>query len=80
MKIKILQENLANALNLASYFVSASPRLPVLSNIYFAAEKTGLVVMATDLETGIKKEVPAKIEKEGKITVSAKTITELVSF
>jgi len=80
MKIKILQENLASAVNLAFYFVSASPRLPVLSNIYFAAKKTGLVVMATDLETGIKKEVPAKIEKEGKITASAKTITELVSF
>jgi len=80
MKLKILQENLSNAINLASYFVSANPRLPILSNIYFKGEKTGLVIVATDLETGIKKEIPAKVEKQGETTVSARTITELVSF
>lgn len=80
MKLKILQENLSSAINLVFSFVSSNPRLPILSNIYLKAEKTGLILIATNLETGIKKEVPAKVEKSGEITVSAKIITELVSF
>lgn len=79
MKLTILQENLSKALNIANKFVSSRAQLPVLSNILFTAEDNKLKLSATNLETGINLWLPAKIDQNGAITVSAKAISEFVS-
>ncbi|MFC1653695.1 DNA polymerase III subunit beta [Patescibacteria group bacterium] len=78
MKVKILQENLHKSLSLAERFVAARPQLPILSNILLKADSSGFYVVATNLETGIRYRVGAKIEKEGSLTVPAKTFFEFV--
>jgi len=52
--------------------------LPILSHILLEAEKDCLTLTGTDLETGIREELTAKIEQGGKASVSAKKLFEIV--
>lgn len=79
MKLSVLQEDLLQALTTASRFVSVRAQLPVLSNVLFNAEKGKLRLSATNLETGISYEIGAKVDEEGKISVPAKMVVELVA-
>jgi len=80
MKVITLQENLNKGLSLVSRVVSSKAQLPILSNILLATDKGRLKLSATNLETGINYWLGAKIEKEGAISVPAKTLTEFVSL
>lgn len=77
MRISLLSENLQKKILFVNHAISSRSQLPILLNFLIAATKKGLSVSATDLEIGIIAEVPAKIEKEGSITVPAKTLIEL---
>ncbi len=79
MKVKVLQENLANSLSTVSRVVGSGTNLPILENILLSAEEKGLIVSATDLETGISVRVPAKVEQKGKLTLPAKKITQFIA-
>lgn len=79
MKILVLQQDLISALSSVSRFVSLKPQIPILSNILFSAEKGKLQLSATNLEMGILLGIGAKIETEGKITIPAKVILELIN-
>lgn len=78
MKLTVLQENLANALNIASRFTSSRAQLPVLENVLFSASKTRLKLSATNLETSAVINLGAQIEQEGEITIPARTVTEII--
>jgi DNA polymerase-3 subunit beta len=52
--------------------------LPILSHILIEAEKDFLYLTGTDLETGIREELTAKIHQGGKASVSAKKLFEIV--
>jgi len=80
MKVLALQENLNKGLSLVSRVVSSKAQLPVLNNVLLAADKGRLKLSATNLETGINYWLGAKIEKEGAISVPAKTLTEFISL
>jgi DNA polymerase-3 subunit beta len=79
MKVQVLQENFAKALTTASRFASTRAQLPVLGNILLSASKNKLSVSSTNLEISIALVVGAKVEKEGSITIPARTITDLIS-
>ncbi|HLD92559.1 MAG TPA: DNA polymerase III subunit beta [Patescibacteria group bacterium] len=79
MKLSILQENLKNAVNLTSHFISSKAQLPILANILIKADKTKLTFSATNLENSITTSIAAKIEKEGEITVNGKILNDIVS-
>jgi len=78
MKLTVLQENLSQAVNLSSRIVSSRPTLPILGNLLLTAEKNIFTISATNLETSLVIQLPAKIETEGKISLPAKTFQELV--
>jgi DNA polymerase-3 subunit beta len=80
MRVLTLQENLNKGLFLVSRLVSSKSQLPVLSNILITTDKGRLKLSATNLETGINYWIGAKIEKEGAISVPAKTLTEFISL
>jgi len=80
MKVLTLQENLNKGLSLVSRLVTSKAQLPVLNNILLVTDKGRLKLSATNLETGINYWLGAKIEKEGAISVPAKTLTEFVSL
>ncbi len=79
MKISLLQENLHKALSITSRFVASRAQLPALSNVCLKTENNRLKITATNLETGIHYWLGAKIEKEGSLTVPAKTFLELIT-
>lgn len=78
MKVSLLSENLQKKILFVNHAISSRTQLPILLNFLITAKKGKLSISATDLEVGIIAEIPAKIEKEGSITVPAKTLTELM--
>ena len=78
MKVILLQENFSNAITEVSRIAGSKVDLPILSNILLSADKTSLKLSATNLETSIVKQIPCKVEKEGKITISAKILMETI--
>ena len=79
LKTTLLIENLKERITFAYHGISSRGSLPILSSFLIEAKKGTLTVTATDLEVGIKTSVPAKIEKEGSVVVSAKTFLDLVN-
>ena len=80
MKIITLKENLDNGLNIVNKVTGKNLTLPILNNILISTEKNFLNLSATDLELGIKHWFLVKTEKEGKVTVPAKTLSGFISF
>lgn len=79
MKVTVLQENLRKSLLFINKVVSVKTQLPVLGNVLLETEEGRLKLSGTNLETSISYWVGAQIETEGKITVPARFLTELVS-
>jgi DNA polymerase III subunit beta len=79
MKIVCTRENFKTALFNSERAVSKQGSLPILNNILFETEKGGLKLSATNLEIGIEVKVGAKIEKEGRVTVPAKLISNFIN-
>jgi len=78
MKTSLLSENLQEKLFFVNHAISNKSQLPILLNFFIKAKKGTLNISATDLEIGIKVEIPAKVEEEGEITVPAKAFSELM--
>ena len=79
LKTTILVENLLEGITYVHHAISSRNPLPVLLNFHIEAKDGSLVVSATDLEIGIQKTIPAKVETEGAVTVPAKTFLDFVS-
>lgn len=79
MKITCTQENLAQALSYLERVAGKQSTLPILSNYLLETEKGRLKISATNLEIGVIVSVGAKIEKEGKIAVPARILSNFVS-
>jgi len=52
--------------------------IPILANVLIEAKNDEITITATDLEVGLKSRYAAKIIEEGKITVSAKKLYEII--
>ena len=79
MKIICTQENFKNAIFNSERVVSKQTTLPILNNILFETEKGKLKLSATNLEIGIEVKIGAKIEKEGKISLPARLISNFIN-
>jgi DNA polymerase-3 subunit beta len=80
VKAEILQENLSKGLNGVLKFVDNKASLPVLSAILIEANKSGLLLSATNMETGVEVKLPARVEEEGKVAVPARGLVEYVNL
>jgi DNA polymerase-3 subunit beta len=79
MKTSVLQDKLAKGLGIVARAVENRPTLPVLGNILLATEDARVKLAATNLEMSITTWIGAKVEKEGAITLPAKTLADLVN-
>lgn len=79
MKLICTQENLRRAIAVAERAVGRQGTLPILGNLLLETEHGRLKVSATNLEIGVVARVGAKVETEGKITVSAKLLGNFVA-
>ncbi|KGK89419.1 DNA polymerase III subunit beta [Desulfosporosinus sp. HMP52] len=78
MKIFCSKDGLLSGVNAVQRAVSNKNPLPVLQGILIQAENQSLQFAATDLEMGIRCDVPAQIIEEGTMVVPAKLFTEVV--
>jgi DNA polymerase III subunit beta len=79
MKIICTQENLKTGLSVVGRIISNSNTLPILNNLLLKTENGLLKVSATNLEIAITNSIRCKIEEEGSVTVSSKTLIDLVN-
>jgi DNA polymerase-3 subunit beta len=78
MKVTCTQENFSRSLSYLDRVVGKQSTLPILSNFLLETEKGRLKISATNLEIGVIVSLGAKIEREGKITVPAKILTNFI--
>ena len=78
MEFRIDKESFLKALQKVQGIVERRNTMPILSNVLIEASADRLYITATDLEVGMKSSYPTEVVKEGKITVSAKKIYEIV--
>ncbi len=79
MQVTLKAEELKNKLGFINHAVSNKQQLPILLNILLEAEDHKLIISSTDLEIGIQIELKAEVKQTGKITVPAKTFSELIN-
>ncbi len=78
MDFEIDKREFVKGLGLMQSVAGRRTTLPILSHILLEWEKDSLCLTGTDLETGIREELTAKIHQGGKASVSAKKIFEIV--
>ncbi|MEX0269874.1 DNA polymerase III subunit beta [Leptolyngbyaceae cyanobacterium UHCC 1019] len=81
MKLVCTQNSLSTSLSLVSRAVSTRPTHPVLANVLLVAnaETQQVSLSAFDLSLGIQTTFAATVEAEGKLTLPAKLLTDIVS-
>ena len=79
MKIEVLQDKLAKALNISSRFIASRAQLPILGNVMLEADKAKLLVLATNLEMSSMVSIGSKVTTSGKITVPSRTFFDIVA-
>jgi len=77
MHFTVEKENFLKALSRVQGIVEKRNTIPILANVLIEADEKGISITATDLEVGMKAFYPAKVDKIGKITVSAKKLYEI---
>jgi len=78
MEFAIGKDNFLKALQRVQGIVENRKTMPILSNVLIDARPERIDIIATDLEVGMKSSYPANVVKEGKITVSAKKLYEII--
>jgi DNA polymerase-3 subunit beta len=77
MKLIVDRNELWQGIDTVLDAVPSKPALPVLANILLEADGKTLSIAATDLDLSIRTQVPAAVEKKGRITVPARTLAEI---
>jgi DNA polymerase-3 subunit beta len=78
MQFAIAKETFLKALQKVQGIVETRKTMPILSNVLIEANDGKILITATDLEVGMKSSYDASVSEEGKITVSAKKLYEII--
>src|SRR5512139_3693803 len=78
MEFAIAKDNFLKALQRVQGIIENRKTMPILSNVLIDASPEKIEIIATDLEVGMKSSYRADVVKEGKITVSAKKLYEII--
>lgn len=78
MEFTIEKDAFVKALQKIQGIVERRNTMPILSNVLIEASDDSLTLTATDLEVGMKSSYQAKVYENGKITISAKKLYEII--
>jgi DNA polymerase III subunit beta len=80
MKFTCTKENLSTNLSMVGGLANKQTNLPILSNVLIKASDSGVEFVSTNLESAIKTNLRAKVEKSGSFTVPAKTLLDYINL
>ncbi|MBI2054700.1 MAG: DNA polymerase III subunit beta [Candidatus Sungbacteria bacterium] len=78
MIVTVMRMVLRDGLSIAERFCGKQLSLPIVGNILIKTEGQKLKIQATNLELGIEISIPAKITKEGGITIPPRILSSLL--
>jgi DNA polymerase-3 subunit beta len=78
MKLTIERAALLKALSHVQSVVERRTTIPILSNVLLRTEAGKLVLSATDMDLEIIERIPGRIERDGRTTVPAHTLYDIV--
>jgi DNA polymerase-3 subunit beta len=78
MQFVTFTQHLLHSILIAERIIGKSVQLPIISYLLFEIEKNRLKISATNLEQGINLYIVGKSEKEGKIAVPSKILSEFI--
>jgi len=78
MQFHINKETFLKGLTKVQGIIEKRHTIPILANVLIEAKNDEIIITATDLEVGIKSRYPSDVVKEGKVTVSAKKLFEII--
>lgn len=78
MEFSIAKDTFLKALQRVQGIIENRKTMPILANVLIEASNEQIDIIATDLEVGMKSSYTARVAKEGKITVSAKKLYEII--
>lgn len=79
MKLSCFKNDLKNACLLSEKIASKNTTLPILNTLLFSCEKGRLKISSTNLEVGFETWIPARVEKEGRVAVPVRVISNFIS-
>ncbi len=78
MQFAVAKETFLKALQKVQGIIETRKTMPILSNVLIEASHGKIDITATDLEVGMKSSYDASVTEDGKITVSAKKLYEII--
>ena len=78
MQFTIERETFLKALTRVQGIIEKRHTIPILANVLIEAVDNNIFFTATDLEVGVRSYYTANIKKEGRVTISAKKIFEII--
>ena len=78
MKFSINKNDIINVLSKVQGLTGRKTNLAITTNVLINATSSGIVIKATDLETGFEGHYPADVEKEGELALNARKLFEIV--
>ena len=78
MQFSISKNTFLSGLTKIQGIVEKRHTIPILANVLIEAKNGEIIITATDLEVGLKSKYEANVIDEGKITVSAKKLYEII--
>ena len=78
MKFQIKRNDILDVLSKIQGLTGRKSNLAITANVLIQATNYGILLVATDLETGFEGLYPATIETEGKIAINARKFYEIV--
>jgi DNA polymerase-3 subunit beta len=79
MELKIQKADFLKGLYLASGIADRKSTMPILANVLLRTDgKERIVCAATDLNVALAAEMPARVEKEGGLTIAARTLHDII--
>ena len=79
MEFTIQKADFLNGLYLASGIADRKSTMPILANVLLRSDgKERIVCAATDLNVAVSAEVPARVRKEGGLTLGARHLHDII--
>jgi DNA polymerase-3 subunit beta len=79
MELVVRKSDLLKELSLLQGIVERKNTIPILANVLMDATKSGVSLLATDLDVGLRSHCEATVSKPGTLTMPAKKLFEIVN-